>query len=521
MVDRIFKFFCSLRLTVALLCFALVLVFVGTLAQVHEGLYAAQVRYFKSWLVWRPTIGDSTWPIALPGGYLLGTVLLINLLAAHIKRFQFTTKKLGIHLIHGGLILLLLGQLLTDFLSRESSMRLFEGSRSNYSEDYRANELVMTDISDPASDLVVSIPESHLAEKGEIRDAALPVTMRVLDYWPNCDVEEVPPTNAVPAKADHGNYRNSSVLPLPEPTSDSDRTHPAALLELLAGTNVLGSFLVSTPTSPEEEPQTFTFAGKEYAMTMLYAPMMGGNLLAVSRAGDMGGESMATFPEAELSGKKELHNETLPFNLRIGQFWPNCRIFQRPGPGSVQPKASQGLLAGSFVNPEPPVTDQEHRNLPGAVVELLNAKGSLGTWLLWSGYDRATDTLNIGGKPYQMALQFKRYYEPYSIGLVKFTHDKYKGTDTPKNFASRIRLVNPQANEDREVIIKMNNPLRYHGTTYYQAGFDKVRPDVTILEVVTNPSWLTPYLACVLVAAGMIVQFGSHLISFATKRRAA
>src|ERR1700755_1327232 len=109
MVDRLFKLFSSLRLTVTLLCFALVLVFVGTLAQVHEGLYDAQVRYFKSWMVWRPTIGDSTWPIALPGGYLLGTLLLINLLAAHIKRFQFTKKKIGINLIHAGLILLLLG----------------------------------------------------------------------------------------------------------------------------------------------------------------------------------------------------------------------------------------------------------------------------------------------------------------------------------------------------------------------------------------------------------------------------
>src|SRR5262249_1764872 len=120
MLARLIKFFCSLRLTVVLLCAGLVLVFVGTLAQVHEGLYQAHASYFKSRFIWSPTIGDTEWPIALPGGYLLGTLLLINLLAAHIKRFQFTKKKLGIHLIHGGLVLLLLGQLLTDLLSKES-----------------------------------------------------------------------------------------------------------------------------------------------------------------------------------------------------------------------------------------------------------------------------------------------------------------------------------------------------------------------------------------------------------------
>jgi len=40
------KFFSSLRLTVVLLSAGLLLVFVGTLAQVDEGLYQAQVALF-------------------------------------------------------------------------------------------------------------------------------------------------------------------------------------------------------------------------------------------------------------------------------------------------------------------------------------------------------------------------------------------------------------------------------------------------------------------------------------------
>jgi hypothetical protein len=66
----------------------------------------------------------------------------------------------------------------------------------------------------------------------------------------------------------------------------------------------------------------------------------------------------------------------------------------------------------------------------------------------------------------------------------------------------------------------MNNPLRYGGETYYQASFD---PDNegTILQVVRNPGWLTPYFACVLVAAGLVVQFSMHLFGFAASRRTA
>jgi hypothetical protein len=81
-------------------------------------------------------------------------------------------------------------------------------------------------------------------------------------------------------------------------------------------------------------------------------------------------------------------------------------------------------------------------------------------------------------------------------------------------------LQRPQTGEKREVLIYMNSPLRYAGETYYQSGFD---PDNqgTILQVVHNPSWLTPYLSCVLVGVGLVVQFATHLLGFAFKRRTA
>src|ERR1041385_6726495 len=110
MLDRITKFFVSLRLTVVLLAFGIVLVFVGTVAQADEGLYQAQVRYFRHWFVFGITFFGHRVPLVLPGGYLLGTALLVNLLAAHSQRFQWTRKKIGIQLTHAGVILLLVGQ---------------------------------------------------------------------------------------------------------------------------------------------------------------------------------------------------------------------------------------------------------------------------------------------------------------------------------------------------------------------------------------------------------------------------
>ena len=116
MIDTLWRVFTSLRLTVVCLSFGILLVFLGTIAQVNEGLWQAQERWFKSFFIWTGPAGGSWQVPIMPGGYLVGIVLVLNLLAAHIKRFQFTKKKVGINLTHLGIILLLVGQLATDLL---------------------------------------------------------------------------------------------------------------------------------------------------------------------------------------------------------------------------------------------------------------------------------------------------------------------------------------------------------------------------------------------------------------------
>ena len=66
----------------------------------------------------------------------------------------------------------------------------------------------------------------------------------------------------------------------------------------------------------------------------------------------------------------------------------------------------------------------------------------------------------------------------------------------------------------------MNNPLRYAGLTFYQASFDN-NDRTTILQVVRNPSWLLPYIACGVMSFGLLWQFAIHLFAFISKRRPA
>lgn len=399
MIRRIVSIFTSLRLTVVCLVAALVLVFVGTLAQVDLGLYAAQSKFFRAFLVyWTPA--GSHWKIpVLPGGWLIGIVLLVNLLAAHAKRFKFTPKKYGIILIHAGLIFLLVGQFVTELFQVESTMRIEPGQTKNYTEAPRRNELALVDTTDPKTDRVTVIPESILAKGGDIRAADLPFTVRVEKYFPN--------------------------------------SKPAG-------------------------------------------PMMGG--------------------------------EKIKSNDGIGQ---------------------QLQFAGA-----PPATGMESEDNPAALVQIISDKGKpIGSWLVSTWLTRypefeqlqemvgsiitggpvtAPQTFSYAGHTWQIALRPKRYYKPYNISLIAFHHDIYPGTDVPKNYSSKIHLNDPRTGEDRDVLIYMNNPLRYRGETFYQQSFESGDRG-TILQVVRNPASITPYAACSLVALGLITQFLMHLIGFARR----
>src|ERR1700733_9170600 len=195
LLKRLIKIFTSLRLTVILLAFAIVLVFVGTLAQVDEGLYNAQAHYFRQWLVFGLDLFGRKIPLILPGGYLVGTMLLLNLICAHIYRFQLSIKKIGIQIIHAGVILLLVGQLVTDMFSRETQIHFTEGETKSYSESPRNYELIFTSEENANKEQVVSIPDKLLARDVEIQNENLPFTIRGKSFWKNSGLSFRGPMN--------------------------------------------------------------------------------------------------------------------------------------------------------------------------------------------------------------------------------------------------------------------------------------------------------------------------------------
>ena len=166
--------------------------------------------------------------------------------------------------------------------------------------------------------------------------------------------------------------------------------------------------------------------------------------------------------------------------------------------------------------------EMDKRNLPAATIELEEGGKSLGTWLVSPWLN--DEELEIAGGHWHAAMRWERTYLPYSVKLLKTTHEVYRGTEIPKNFQSRVRIEHPAKGETREVDIYMNSPLRYEGLTFYQYQMgqdERTAVGNSTLQVVKNPSWLTPYLGCAIVSLGMVWQFMYHLVGFITKRRTA
>jgi hypothetical protein len=443
-------------------------------------------------------------PPIFPGGYLLGVMLLANLIAAHIKRFQWAHKKVGIHLTHAGIVLLLVGQLATDMFSKESHLSFREGETKSYSEAHRANELVFATDAENGQDKVVSIPESVVAKQGEISDNQLPFTVRVKDYAINSEIVSHQQAQEASGKLTTALATLESQFSTTEgivPQAERVVENPGRAEVWQAALNAVG----------ETDTKDVVAAAKRVAADPAREGKLREELKARFRK-----EMVTRFSTMAAGTPKAFQPENVAM-----RFVGRLELEGKKVADVLLPESTQG--AGQRITGVrlPEVKEMDSRNLPLATVEVVAKDGkALGTWFVSPWLE--PQEIQVDGKTYRASLRSERYYHPFSVTLLKTTHEVYRGTEIPKNFQSRVRINTPQTGEAREVDIYMNNPLRYAGLTYfqYQMGRDEQREiGTSTLQVVRNPSWLTPYLGCIVVGVGMTWQFMYHMLGFMRKRR--
>ena len=460
----------SLKLTVALLAMSIVLVFVGTLAQVDRGIWSVMGEYFRSpyvlvpFQLFFPRHLEVPGAFPFPGGYTIGLMMLVNLLAAHALRFKIKVRGA---LLVGSLVIFVAGAALITWFHNSPA----PGAILTWGGGY-AGVLPLLGI-------------GSLVYAPAVLGAALLFGRR-------CGIMLI----------------------------------HASLLLLLVGEGITAA------TALEAQMPIYEGSETRWAHDIREVE------LAVIDHSDPQRDRVVVVSEAALRravGKgTTLRHDDLPFGIRVDRYLPNCQVFRLPEDGSVPPVATHGLgLAYGVVETDPVSgVDGQTVDLPAALVTLMpeaEAAAPIGRYLV-SPHFQADDfiatgqAVRHGDRTYMVYLRFRRYYKPYAVRLIKFSHDRYPGTNVPRNFSSDIRLRDPQNRVDRQVHISMNHPLRYRGETFFQAswiaGKQAGQPDRgTVLMVVRNPGWTVPYIACAGGGLGLLIHFGLSLTRFLRRQR--
>lgn len=527
----LFSGLASLRLTVVLFLLSMVLVFLGTLAQVEQDMWEVLDRYFKSWIVmvdvkvlfppafFPQLVRSESYKVIealrfpFVGGATLGVALSLNLLSAHMVRFKIQAKgkrlAIGAILIAaGGLLALLVilsanfqdGLQTEPFVSYVTLWWMYLGALTllwaamlyryvtGSSERWMEQRLLLF------GTLLLTITLASLFyTKVRLADEYMRILWQLTQGL------------------------GAGVVMLIGSVMVFRRR--AGIVVLHAGVGIMmAGVCIAAIYSVEERLSLYEGESANYTYDIREAE------LAVIDTSPADHNDVVVVPFSLLKNKagdgKLLEHESLPFDISLKKHFGNAIL--KPIKGDDEPVATAGAGTQWIA-----VGDREAAgadaggevDLPAAYVTFYEkgADEPIDTHLvsIIQSTEDEPERVRVGDKSYEVYLRFRRTYRPFTFTLLDVKKDDYVGTNTPKNYSSDLRLVDASRGEDRAVHIWMNNPLRYANLTFYQSGYSEVDgKERTDLQVVRNLGWMIPYVACSVAGVGMFWHFGSVLMRF-------
>ncbi len=157
------------------------LLVLGTIAQKHIGLFAAQQQYFGSFYIMFGMI-------PLPAGLTIMGIFLINLLCKFIMKSEWSWQKSGTILSHFGVLLLVFGGMMTAISAREGFLIIPQGKSSATLEDYHERNLVIRS----HDNNLLTIRHEDLADGKIFKKDQIPFSLTIDKYCFNCTITRRP-----------------------------------------------------------------------------------------------------------------------------------------------------------------------------------------------------------------------------------------------------------------------------------------------------------------------------------------
>lgn len=212
------------------------------------------------------------------------------------------------------------------------------------------------------------------------------------------------------------------------------------------------------------------------------------------------GEVIASIDYNDIRTGSLFKTNNLPFNIKIASFCHNCTMqFQ----DEEIAKTAHGMAQKVELQDIPEEKEKEG-NLSGAMIVIEGAdKNVNGRHLLM---ESVSETLEIPHKENTYTVKIGRVQIPlpFAIKLIDFRRVVYPGTNKPKGFESDIIIQDNSV--EWPVTIRMNEPARYKGYTFYQSSFVQSKnQEITVLNVVNNIGRTFPYIASLIIFIGLLI----------------
>jgi ABC-type transport system involved in cytochrome c biogenesis permease subunit len=522
----------SLKLTVFLFAASLVIVLVGTLAQDEMNMQDVKERYFVSWVAWMhfddffpqaflPHAQPIPGVIPFPGGAMIGALLMLNLIAAKGTRFKVFAS--GTRLIAGG-VFLVVGFIVAGLIiaSGHNSDGLQGAPPISYDMLWRWVQGLS--LAGAAGLVAFAQGTKHRALRiiGYV-SAAIIAALIGYTFFSGTRIGD--PGLRIVWQLAKG--LGAGLIMLAGSLLIFGRQGGNLLLHFGVGLLMVGQFAFGD----RQLEQRISLVEGESTNALI-------NLDKVELAFIASGEEkdvVTAIPGSKLvaafRSEEPISAPALPVDVKVLQYFENSDLVD-PQPDNP---ATTGL--GKRVQAKPARkrggADAEV-NIAAAYVELLDKETGepIGTYLVSQLLsDRETlipggpeknmfDTVTINDNDYKLGLKYHREVKPYWVHLEDVQRRNYSGTETPRDYSSYIRIVDPETGEDRRERVWMNNPLRYRGETFFQSSYTPLPggKELTGLQVVRNSGWLIPYVACSIMALGMLAHFTGTLKRFVGRR---
>ncbi|MCB1204173.1 MAG: cytochrome c biogenesis protein ResB [Verrucomicrobiae bacterium] len=223
-----------------------------------------------------------------------------------------------------------------------------------------------------------------------------------------------------------------------------------------------------------------------------------------------------------------IQDDSLPFDVVINGYAKNGTPIPTSAPMAAGVTGKE--IDGFKLSPQKPSKEAE-QNLPGCFIEIRPRDGGDPIEaILWAGSYRFDPrekpmpfTFTIGDQLYGALLVKKSWTVPFSVKLDEFIFERHPGVSMARNYESRVTRFE-EGQPDKPLEIKMNEPMRHSGYTFFQESFGPsgAQPGDEMFSqfaVANNPADQWPLYSLIVTGVGLAVHFLIMLVHFTTRSR--